>query len=157
MAIEKQTEYQNELIRLTKHTELVDGDADAAAAAALDIVKSDFSELFFKLSELYNNFTEIAQEYITNLSTEQMVILFNLCGYSLLMMLFTSISSLLIGNLLINYFEFEIKLPKLAKYIKFKLKLRQFNLRIYIVYSFALLTLLIGVNIFMFTYNLYLP
>ena len=115
-----------------------------------DIIKSDFSELFNHLTD----FIDWYREYISNCSPEQLVILFNLCGYSILFMLFTTITFLLIGDQLINYFELESKYPKLAKYIHFQLTLRKYYLRFYIVSFYLTLIVLISVNIFMFTYNL---
>jgi len=69
-------------------------------------------------------------------------------------MLFTTITFLLIGDQLINYFELESKYPKFAKYIHFKLTLRKYYLRFYIFSFYLTLIVLISVNIFMFTYNL---
>ena len=115
-----------------------------------DIIKSDLSEIFNHLTD----FIDWYREYINNCSPEQMVILFNLCGYSILIMILTSITILLIGDQLIKYFELESKYPKLAKYINFQLTLRQYYLRFYIVSFYFMLLVLISVNIFMFTYNL---
>jgi len=72
----------------------------------------------------------------------------------MLIMLFTSITTLLIGDQLIKYFELESKYPKLAKYIQFQITLRKYSLRFYIVLFYLMLLVLISVNIFMFTYNL---
>lgn len=115
----------------------------------LDITKSDLSELFNHLTDFIDGY----REYITTCSSEQLVILFNLCGYSLLFMLLNSITFLLIGDQLINYFELESKYPKLAKYIQFQLTLRKYSLRFYIVSFYLTLIGLISVNLFMFTYN----
>jgi hypothetical protein len=71
-------------------------------------------------------------------------------------MIFTSISTLLIGDKLINYFELEIKYPKLATYIKFQITMRKYSLRFYIVFLYLLLLLLISFNVVMFVVNSYL-
>lgn len=81
-----------------------------------------------------------------------MVIIFNICGYITIFIL-TSITLILIGNDLINYFQLECKYPKLAMYINFHLALRKYQLRFYIVSFYFLILLLISVNIFMFSYN----
>lgn len=82
-----------------------------------DIFKSD-------LSEIFNNLTDIFKDYINalSLSSEQHVILINISGYVVLLMVLTDLTTLLIGDHLINYFKLETKYPKLAKYIKFKNK-----------------------------------
>jgi hypothetical protein len=111
-----------------------------------ETLKSDFSEFFINLADTCRDFINI-------LSSEQMVILFNLCGYIILILILTSITSLLIGQDLINYFQLEFKYPKLAKYIKFQLTLRKYYLRFYIVYFYVSILILISVNIFMFSYD----
>lgn len=69
-------------------------------------------------------------------------------------MILTNITTLLIGDHLIKYFEIETKYPKLARYIKFQLTMRKYYLRFYIVFFYFMLLLLISVNLFMFTCNL---
>jgi hypothetical protein len=108
-----------------------------------DIVKSD-------LSELFNNFIDNYRDFLSTLSSEQMVIVFNIIGYCMLLMIFTSITTLLIGDQLINFFKLETKYPKIAKYIKFKQTLNKYYLRFYIVLLYTLLLILIFVNIFFF-------
>jgi len=136
VAIQKQAEYTKELQSLSSSTDP-------------NIFKSDFSEFF-------NNLADICNDYLSILSSEQMVILFNLSGYILLLMIFTSITNLLIGDQLINYFKLESKYPKFAKYIQIKLTLRKYQLRFYIVYLYFIILILIFVNIFMFTYDHFL-
>jgi len=73
-----------------------------------DIVKSD-------LSELFNNFIDSYRDFLSTLSSEQMVVVFNIIGYFMLLMILTSITTLLIGDQLINFFFFklEVKYPKI--------------------------------------------
>jgi len=63
----------------------------------------------------------------------------------------TSITTIVIGQDLINYFELESKYPKLATYIHFQLKLRKYYLMFYIAYFYLMFLILICVNIFMFS------
>ena len=114
-----------------------------------DVLKSD-------LSEYFTNLIEILKDYISILSSEQLVILFNLSGYVLLFMIFTSITILLIGNDLINYYQLEFKFPKLAKYIQFQLRLRNLYLKLYILYLYFVILIFFSINIFMFFYNYFL-
>lgn len=94
-----------------------------------DIFKSDFSEYFF-------NLRDILQDYLSIFSSEQLAILFNISGFLFVFLLLTTITILIIGNDLINYYQLEFKYPKLAKYIQFQLTLRQYYLRFYIVYLY---------------------
>jgi len=134
-ALNKQDEYVKEVKYFTSDDE--------------GIYKSDISDLFV-------NFVDSCRDYINILSSEQMVILFNLGGYVILAMIITSICLILIGQDLINYYELEFKYPKLAKYINFHVTLRNYYLRFYIVYLYLFILVLISCNIFMFIYD-YLP
>jgi hypothetical protein len=78
-----------------------------------NIVKSD-------LSDLFNNLIDNINGFLSTLSSDQLVIVFNLSGYIMLFFTVTSITTILIGDQLINIFKLEIRYPKLAKYIKFK-------------------------------------
>ena len=111
-----------------------------------DIVKSD-------LSEVFNNIIDNYREFLSTLTSEQMVIVFNILGYIILLITLTNITTLLIGDQLINFLKLESKYPKLAKYIKLKQILNKHYLRFYIVIFYILLLLLISINIFMFSFN----
>ena len=90
------------------------------------------------------------------LSSEQLVILFNLAGYVSLILVMTNITTLLIGDHLIKYFNLETKYPKIASYIKYKQTINKFYLKFYISYFYFLIIIIISVNIFMFTYDYFL-
>ena len=111
-----------------------------------NIFKSYFSDLF-------NDIIGPIRESISQLNSEQLVIVFNLCGYTILTMIMTSIIILLIGDHLINKFELESKYPKMAKYIKFQLTLRKYYMRFYIIYFYITILILIFVNIFMLSFD----
>lgn len=111
-----------------------------------NIVKSDFKEVF-------NNIIDNYREFLSTLTSEQMVIVFNILGYIVLLITLTNITTLLIGDQLINFLKLERKYPKLAKYIKLKQILNKHYLRFYIVIFYILLLLLISINIFMFSFD----
>jgi len=71
-------------------------------------------------------------------------------------MILTTITTFLIGDHLIHYFELDSKYPKLAKYIKIQLTFRKYQLRFYIAYFYFIILILICVNIFMFSYDYFL-
>jgi ASC-1-like (ASCH) protein len=114
-----------------------------------NIVKSD-------LSDFFNNLIKNYQEFLSSLSSEQMVIVFNIIGYILLLITLTSITTVLIGDQLIKILKLETKYPKLANYIKLKQTLNKYYLRFYIVLFYILLLLLISINIFMFSLEYFL-
>ena len=114
-----------------------------------NIVKSDFSDLF-------NNLIDNYKEFLSTLTSEQMVIVFNILGYIMLLITLTSITTLLIGDQLINILKLEIRYPKLAKYIKLKQTINKHYLRFYIALFYILLLLLIFINIYMFSLEYFL-
>jgi hypothetical protein len=114
-----------------------------------NIVKSD-------LSELFNNLIDNIRYFLSSLSSEQLVIVFNISGYIILLITLTSITTLLIGDQLINLLKLEVKYPKLAKYIKLKQTLNKHYLRINIFLFYILLLIIISVNIFMFSFEYFL-
>lgn len=109
----------------------------------IDITKSD-------LSELFNNLIENYRFFLSTLSSEQIVIVFNIIGYIALMSSLTTLVSLLIGDQIIKSLNLETKYPKLAKYIQLKQTVNKYSLRFYIVLFYIELLILISVNIFMF-------
>jgi len=112
-------------------------------------VKSDLSDLFNSLIDNYKDF-------LNTLTSEQMVIVFNIIGYTSLLITLTSITYILLGDQIINLLKLESKYPKLAKYIKFKQTLNKYYLRFYIIFLYILILLLISVNIFMFSFEYFL-
>jgi hypothetical protein len=130
-ALQKQAEYSKALNDLTKDTE---------------IFKSD-------LSAVFNDFVDIFKEFLNTLTYEQLVIIFNLSGYMMLISILTSITLILVGNNLIDYFKLESKYPKLTAFISLKIKGRKYQLNFYIVQLYFVLLILISLNIFMFSYD----
>jgi len=112
------------------------------------IVKSDFSELFTSISDT-------VKDYLSVLTSEQLVIVFNLCGYTILIMLMTSITTIVIGQDLINYFKLESNYPKISTYIQFQLTLRKYYLTFYILNFYLIFLILISINIFMFSFDFF--
>jgi hypothetical protein len=111
-----------------------------------NIVKSD-------LSELFNNFIDNISNFLSTLTSEQLVIVFNISGYTMLLTTLNSITSILLGDQIINWLKLEIKYPKLAKFIKFKQILNKHSLRFNIVLFYILILSLISINLYMFLYN----
>lgn len=122
--------YQHMLTQAEKtHAEEIKELKNLSESKDPDIFNGDFSEYF-------TNLTEILKDYLSLLSSEQLVIIFNLSGYLYIIMLLTTITILLIGNDLIQYYQLELKYPKLANYIKFQLRLRNYYLKFYILYLY---------------------
>jgi len=114
-----------------------------------NIVKSD-------LADLFNNLIDNYKDFLSTLTSEQTVIVFNIIGYISLLITLTSITTILLGDKIINLLKLEIRYPKLAKYIKFKQTLNKYYLMFYIVLFYILILLLISVNIFMFSFEYFL-
>ena len=114
-----------------------------------NIVKSD-------LADLFNNLIDNYKDFLNTLTSEQTVIVFNIIGYVSLLITLSSITTILLGDKIINLLKLEIRYPKLAKYIKFKQTLNKYYLRFYIVLFYILILLLISINIFMFSLEYFL-
>ena len=62
----------------------------------------------------------------------------------------SSICIIFVADYLINWFNLEVKLPKLAKIFKVRARLNKAYLRFYIVMLIILILINLGVNIYMF-------
>ena len=110
---------------------------------------SDFinkNDLSSYISELYDKY----QNFLSTLTTDQIVIIFNLTGIYMLLITFINITILLIGDNLIERFNLEVKFPKLAKYILIKKKLNTNLLKIYILSFYVIILILVLSNLYMF-------
>jgi hypothetical protein len=108
-----------------------------------DISKSDISDIFKSFIEKY-------YQFLSGLSLDQIVAVFNLLidftlGYSLF-----TLASLFMGEHVIDYFKLANKYPKLASLIRLKITLnkhlKMFNLSFFIIF---LLAGIVG-NLYMF-------
>jgi hypothetical protein len=135
--------YQKAANNTKQHTKELN---DLSTTTDPNIIRSDFSETF-------RNLVDTFKDFLSTISPEQLVILFNLFGYLLIIFILTNITLLLIGNEIIEYFQLERKYPEIEKYIKYKVVLRKYLLRVYIIYFYFLILVLISLNTFMFFYN----
>lgn len=94
------------------------------------------------------------QEILSTLTTDLIVIVFNLIGLFLLISIITNIVILLLGNSLIDRFQLDIKFPKVSKYIKIKQELNKNYLILYFVSFYVMSFLIVISNIYMFLLNL---
>lgn len=97
----------------------------------------------------FSDFIEKYKTFIDHLSLEQLVALFNIIGYSMILLTLISITTLLIGDYLIEKLKLDIKYPKLAKYIRFKQSLNKHYLMFYMIMFYIIVLLFIIVNIYM--------
>ena len=97
----------------------------------------------------FSDFIEKYKSFIDHLSLEQLVALFNIIGYSMILLTLISITTLLIGDYLIEKLKLDIKYPKLAKYIRFKQSLNKHYLMFYMIMFYIIVLLFIIVNIYM--------
>lgn len=111
-----------------------------------EICKSSFGELFYNLLDNYRGFMDI-------FSSEQMVIILNLLGYTSLTGVITNIAIVILGDRLIDALKLETKYPKIATYIRYKQTINKLYVSFYIGYFYFLIVLLISLNLFMFLYD----
>lgn len=102
----------------------------------------------------FSDFIVKYREFLSHLSSEELACITNLLGFLMIFGGMTSITSILFGEYILNYFKLESKWPKLAKYIKLKQKVNKY----YLIFNFFMVYLIIFafviINLFMFlSYN----
>jgi len=103
-------------------------------------------------SDIYTFLSDMIEKYqsnISHLNLEQLVALFNIFGFIMVLITIFNISTVLIGDYLIDKFNLENKFPKLSKYIKIKQNLNKGYLIFYIVLLYILTIIYILCNIYM--------
>lgn len=124
----------------------------AKAAEEFGKLKDSVAELEKLLSSRNNfrveDFTDqigTYREYLTTLSIEQHIALIHLCLTFTMFFALISITSIFYGDLLIKYYDLEVKFPKLAKFISIRRKLQFYyftwNLILIILVLFTILYL----------------
>lgn len=131
------TYYSNELEKLAKVK-------DTYVKEIQDSInKADISSF---LSDFIKNY----QSFVDQLSLDQLVALFNIIGFGMLLSTLFSISTLLIGDYLIDKLQLDIKYPKISKYIKLKQRLNKHYLMFYMTMLFIISIVFILANVYMF-------
>jgi hypothetical protein len=114
-----------------------------------NITKSDFSSFLSDMIEKY-------QSTISNLSLEQLVALFNIFGFIMVFITIINITTVLIGDYLIDKLKLENNFPKISKYIRFKQTLNKGYLTFYIVLLFIITIIFILCNIYVLLLKYYI-
>lgn len=98
------------------------------------------------------NLKESYVDFIHQLSLEELAIITNLMGLFMILFSLLSITTIMFGEYLVNYFQLEHKFPKLSKYIQLRSKLSKTALIIYFIYIYLVVIIFIIINIYMFFY-----
>lgn len=106
------------------------------------INNSDMFSYLNDLLDIYRNFTN-------QLDLPQLVALFNIIGYITILSTLFSITTVLIGDFLIDKLKLEIKYPKLARFIKLKQTLNKGYLIFYLTFFYIITVAFIIGNIYM--------
>jgi hypothetical protein len=111
------------------------------------INKSDISSYLSDIVEKY-------QSILSNLNLDQMVALFNIFGFFMILVTIFNLTTVLIGDYLIDNLKLENKYPKLTKYIKFKQNLNKGYLTFYylILYIITISFILCNIYILLMRY-----
>ena len=102
------------------------------------------------ISSFLSDFIKNYQSFVDQLSLDQLVALFNIIGFGMLLSTLFSISTLLIGDYLIDKLQLDIKYPKISKYIKLKQRLNKHYLMFYMTMLFIISIVFILANVYMF-------
>jgi hypothetical protein len=107
-----------------------------------------------KSNDSSSNFTDLSnyfdslQQFINSLNFEQTLAILHITGSVFILISLFSITTILYGNYFIEYFELEIKYPKLAKLIRIRRKVKKIELIITSILIIYVLLATIYVNIF---------
>lgn len=115
------------------------------SSTKVDFTDIKESNVLGSLSEM----KEVINEELTNLSSEQLGSLTNLLGFIMILGGMITISLILFGKYIINYFKLEEKYPKLAKYIRLRQTFNKYYLIINIIIIYLILILYIVLNFYM--------
>lgn len=95
------------------------------------------------------NYIDQYKEFISALNLEQLVALYNIIGYFMIISTLFSICLILLGDSFIKWLDLETKYPKLAQIFKTRAVITKTYLKFYVVILFVLILINIGVNIYM--------
>lgn len=113
---------------------------------APEIKKSDALDWLWDLIEKY-------KQFIDTLSPDELVALFNIIGYSMILDTLISICLILAGNILIERLNLKAKYPRFSKILEARSKLSKASLWIYVIILFSLILIFMGVNFYMLTFR----
>lgn len=101
------------------------------------------------LSPIVDNLNQL-KEFLSTLTVEQHACFVNGLGFLLVFLTLNSLVSAYFGNHIISYFSLETRLPRLAKYIEYRVKFMNFFFIFNIVFLYFLTIFYIIVNLFFF-------
>lgn len=99
--------------------------------------------------ESFSELKEIVNNELANLSSEQLCCFANLMGFIMIFGGMLSVTSILFGQYLIEYFNLEKRYPKLAKYLKLRQTVEKYYLIINIVIIYFIIIYYIVLNFYM--------
>jgi hypothetical protein len=137
-------ELTNKLNSLSeRQTDLVKKMGDEFKDISDSTSKNDIFDSFIQLINEY-------KEFLSTLSVEHLACLTNLIGFSTIFIVLNSIFLTYFGDKIINYFNLEIKLPKLSKFIQIRRKFLNKYIKFQIIYVYIVSIIFIGINTYMF-------
>ena len=134
---------QNKVLDSTN--KLVDSTDNVVSSTELSSTDVKQSSVLGSLSEM----KVVINEELATLSSEQLGCLTNLLGFIMILGGMVTITLVLFGEYLINYFKLDQRYPKLVKYIKLRQTFNKYYLIINIIIIYLILILYIVLNFYM--------
>nr|YP_010130255.1 hypothetical protein KQ422_mgp043 [Clavaria fumosa]QPZ51157.1 hypothetical protein [Clavaria fumosa] len=135
--------YQNKVLDFTN--KVVDSTDNVVSSTELSSTDIKQSSVLGSLSEM----KVVINEELATLSSEQLGCLTNLLGFIMILGGMVTITLILFGEYLINYFKLDQRYPKLVKYIKLRQTFNKYYLIINIIIIYLILILYIVLNFYM--------
>ena len=144
-SLQTKEKYPNEELNRINNDQLIDNKNQAQDIQEFlnKLNKNDFFDYINQLFEKY-------QEFLNTLTSDQIVIIFNLIGYFWLINIVTNLTIIIMGDYLIERFNLEKRLPKIAKIIAIRKKINKNILKFNLLSFYIVITFFIIGNVYMF-------
>lgn len=127
----------------SKVTEVVTETSNQLSSEVSNIVESNIFSFF---NDFYINY----KDFLTTLTIEQHACLFNFFGYLIIFFAINSVIIIYYGDLLIKYFNLEMKYPKLTRLIQLRRKILTYHLLINFIFIYIVIIIFISINLYIF-------
>ena len=144
--IEMVNEYEQILSERQEAKKEIDNIVDDMNSELISSIKPSESNVFSFLNQIKDYYVE----FLNELTLEELAILTNLLGLFFILFSLISITTIMFGEYLVNYFKLDSKIPRLSKYILLRSQINKIALVYYFIYLYIVIVIFILINIYMF-------
>nr|YP_009652982.1 hypothetical protein [Taiwanofungus camphoratus]QCG70020.1 hypothetical protein [Taiwanofungus camphoratus]UKQ56110.1 hypothetical protein [Taiwanofungus camphoratus]WRO45221.1 hypothetical protein [Taiwanofungus sp. YW-2023a] len=130
----------------TSQDKVLDSISKVTDSTELDSIDVKQNNVLGSLSEI----RQAINDELASLTPEELACLTNLLGFIMVLGGMITITLILFGEYLINYFKLDQRYPKLAKYIKLRQKVNKYYLIVNFIIIYLIIIIYIVLNFYMF-------